>query len=269
MKHKLTLLLIIFIISALHIAQGISQNDYDNSQKVLTIILDAGHGGKDPGTIGLSGIYEKNIVLPIVFKIKEFLNNYDNRLNVELTRSTDEFIELKERGKIANSNKGDLFVSVHCNFKKTEEIDKNGFEIYISDLVKTNEAENYTLNENLKYRSENSDTLSKEYINFRSIFVPLLQNSFFRKSEYMAGILRTELTKSTNLQSRGIFQDAFFVLIGASMPSVLIECGFLSNKSDEEYLKSEKGQTEIAKAIYKSIIYYKMDYEYENLYILK
>ncbi len=267
MKNKI--LFIFIILTVIFTENGISQNNYGNSQKVLTIILDAGHGGKDPGTIGLSGVYEKNIVLPIVLKIKEFLHNYDNRLNVVLTRSTDEFIELKERGKIANSSKGDLFVSVHCNFKKTEEIDKNGFEIYISDLVKTKDAENYTINENLKYKPENSDTLSREYFNFRSVFVPLLQNAYFRKSEYMAGILRTELTKTTNLQSRGIFQDAFFVLIGASMPSVLIECGFLSNKSDEEYLKSEKGQTEIAKAIYKSIIYYKMDYEYENLFVLK
>lgn len=264
------ILIIIFIISpVIQFKIGNCQTNESSHKKVLTIILDAGHGGKDPGTIGLSGVYEKNIVLPIVLKIKEFLTVYDSRLKVVLTRSTDEFIELKERGKIANSNSGDLFVSIHCNFKKTEENDKNGFEIYISDLVKTRDAENYTFYENLKYSPPNSDSISREYVNFRSVFIPLLQNAFFRKSEYMAGILRTEFTKSTNLQSRGIFQDAFFVLIGASMPSVLIECGFLSNKSDEEYLKSEKGQTDIAKAIYKSIVYYKLDYEYENLFMGK
>jgi len=261
--------IVLFLLVVLYLFQfktGNCQISNDNSKKVFTIILDAGHGGKDPGTIGLSGVYEKNIVLPIVLKIKDLLNSYHNQLKVVLTRSTDEFIELKERGKIANSNNGDLFVSVHCNYKKTEENDKNGFEIYISDLVKTKDAENYTINENLKYKPYNSDSLSKEYINFKSVFIPMLQNAYFRKSEYMAGILRTEFTKSTNLQSRGIFQDAFFVLIGASMPSLLIECGFLSNKSDEEYLKSEKGQTDIAKAIYKSIVYYKMDFEFENLF---
>lgn len=264
--------LLFFLFIILYFAQfesGTSQTENNYSKKVFTVILDAGHGGKDPGTIGLSGIYEKNIVLPIVLKIKEYLNKYDNQLKVILTRSTDEFIELKERGKIANSNNGDLFVSVHCNYKKTEENDKNGFEIYISDLVKTKDAENYTLNENLKYKPSNSDTLSKEYINFKSVFIPMLQNAFFRKSEYMAGILRNEFAKSTNLQSRGIFQDAFFVLIGASMPSILIECGFLSNKSDEDYLKSDKGQTDLAKAIYKSIIYYKMDFEFENIFSVK
>ena len=264
--------LILFLFIPLYFSQfesGKCQTDNFNSGKLFTVILDAGHGGKDPGTIGLSGIYEKNIVLPIVLKVKEFLNKYDNQLKVILTRSTDEFIELKERGRIANSNNGDLFVSIHCNYKKTDENDKNGFEIYISDLVKTKDAENYTLNENLKYKSSNSDTLSKEYINFKSVFIPMLQNAFFRKSEYMAGILRNEFTKSTNLISRGIFQDAFFVLIGASMPSVLIECGFLSNKSDEDYLKSDKGQTDVAKAIYKAIIYYKMDFEFENLISVK
>lgn len=260
--------LLFFLLIFLNFAQFESvrsQFEKDDTKKLFTVIIDAGHGGKDPGTIGLSGIYEKNIVLPIVLKVKELLNKYDNQLKVILTRSTDEFIELKERGKIANSNNGDLFVSVHCNYKKTDENDKNGFEIYISDLTKTKEAENYTLIENQKYKPSNSDTLSKEFINFKSVFIPLIQNAFFRKSEYMSGIIRNEFTKSTNLISRGIFQDAFFVLIGASMPSVLIECGFLSNKSDEEYLKSEKGQTDIAKAIYKSIIYYKMDFEFENL----
>lgn len=234
----------------------------------FTVILDAGHGGKDPGTIGLSGAYEKNLNLAIVLKIKALLEKYPD-IKVILTRDKDEFIEIRERGAIANREGGNLFVSIHCNYKKTDETDKNGFEIYLSDLTRLKESEMYTRNQNISDYFKERDTLSNQWINYSNLIVPMLQNSYFHLSERFAGIVNLGLTNETTLLSRGLSQDAFFVLVGASMPTVLIETGFLSNKSDEMYLKSEKGQEAIAKGVYKSIIYYKMDYDFEKNYLFR
>lgn len=251
------ILLFLFLILLNSFAENTEQN-----KNVFTVIIDAGHGGKDPGTTGTTGVYEKNINLAIALKLKELLNEKYEDINVVLTRDKDEFIDLKDRGKIANENNGNLFVSIHCNYKKKEEHDKNGFEIYISDLTRTSEAEEYTRTENKIFSKSKIDTSSIYWKEYTSIAVPLLQNVYFRMSEYFATILELQLTQGTVLESRGVQQEGYFVLIGASMPVVLVECGFLSNVGDERYLKSQKGQNEIAKAIYKAIILYKMDFDY-------
>ncbi len=236
---------------------------YKPGKKLETIILDAGHGGKDPGTIGLSGVYEKNIVLPITIKTKEFLSKDYYDLKIILTRDKDEFIELRNRGKIANSNGGDLFVSIHCNARKSEEFDKNGFEIYIMDLARLNDATNITYAENKYLGFEKNDTIVyKQQVEY--LITSIAQNSFLKNSERIANILQMTLGLETKLESRGIYQAGFFVLVGASMPTMLIECGYLSNKNDEVYLSSQKGQSEIAKAIYKAIRLYKQDFDFEN-----
>jgi N-acetylmuramoyl-L-alanine amidase len=237
---------------------------YKPGKKLETIIIDAGHGGKDPGTIGVSGVYEKNIVLPIVLKTKALLvKDYDD-LKIVLTRDKDEFIELRNRGKIANSNNGDLFVSIHSNSRKPDETDKDGFEIYIMDLAKLNEATNITYEENNFLNFEKKDTGKyKQYIDY--LITSMAQNSFLKNSERFANILQMEMGLDTKLESRGVFQAGFFVLVGASMPTMLIETGYLSNKADEEYLNSAKGQSDIAKAIYKAIRMYKFDYDFENM----
>ncbi|MBI5402432.1 MAG: N-acetylmuramoyl-L-alanine amidase [Ignavibacteriae bacterium] len=239
-------------------------NPYKQGKKLETIILDAGHGGKDPGTIGISGVYEKNIVLPITLKTRDFLLKDYNDMKVILTRDRDEFIELKNRGKIANNNNGDLFVSIHCNARKSEEVDKNGFEIYIMDLGRLNEAMNITYAENNFLNFEKKDSITfRQSVDY--LVTSLAQNSFLKNSERMANILQQQMGLDTKLESRGIYQAGFYVLIGASMPTMLVETGYLSNKNDEEYLNSQKGQGDIAKAIYKAIRLYKFDYDYENL----
>jgi len=239
-------------------------NPYKQGKKLETVILDAGHGGKDPGTIGTTGIYEKNIVLPITLKTKEFLAKDYSDMKIILTRDRDEFIELKNRGKIANNNNGDLFVSIHCNARKTEEVDKNGFEIYIMDLGRLNEAMNITFYENNFLNLEKKDTNAyRQSVDY--LITSLAQNSFLKNSERLANILQQQMGLDTKLESRGVFQAGFYVLIGASMPTMLVETGYLSNKGDEEYLNSQKGQTDVARAIYKAIRLYKLDYDYENL----
>jgi len=225
------------------------------SRKIKTIIIDAGHGGKDPGTISRTGIHEKKIVLNIALKLRDYLKeNYDD-VNIILTRDKDEFIDVRERAKIANQNKGDLFLSIHCNFKKTEEHDKTGFEVYFLDLQRLKEAEKITEKENKIYNSspyvENKDTVDLK--------AAVLTSANFNNTLRFSQIINSELSKSTKLESRGLFQAGFWVLVGASMPSVLVECGYLSNKNDEEYLKSEKGQEEVAKGLYKAVRFFKFE----------
>lgn len=257
-------ILIITILILLPYPNSGKGNPYKQGKKLETVILDAGHGGKDPGTIGISGVYEKNIVLPITLKTRDFILKDYNDLKVILTRDRDEFIELKNRGKIANNNSGDLFVSIHCNARKSEEVDKNGFEIYIMDLNRLNEAMNITFYENNFLNFEKKDTNAyRQSVDY--VITSLAQNSFLKNSERMANILQQQLGLDTKLESRGIYQAGFYVLIGASMPTMLVEAGYLSNKGDEEYLNSQKGQIDVARAIYKAIRLYKFDYDFENL----
>jgi N-acetylmuramoyl-L-alanine amidase len=241
-----------------------TDNLYKPGKKLSTVIIDAGHGGKDPGTIGISGVYEKNIVLPIALKTRALLSKDYDDLKIVMTRDKDEFIELRNRGKIANSGGGDLFVSIHCNAKKSEDNDKNGFEVYIMDLARLNDATTISYEENKYLNFEKKDTARyKQYVDY--VITSMAQNSFLRCSERFASILQQEMSIDTKLENRGIFQAGFYVLVGASMPTMLIETGYLSSKSDEEYLSSDKGQSDIAKAIYKAVRLYKFDYDFENL----
>jgi N-acetylmuramoyl-L-alanine amidase len=233
-----------------------------SDKRVFTIIVDAGHGGKDPGTTGLTGTFERNVVLSIAKKINDFLFKEYSDVKIILTRDKDEFIELKNRGKIANNAGGNLFVSIHCNAKKNDENDKSGFEIYVLDLARVDEAKNITYDEN-KFIT-NSEKPDSAYIEQRKIVSSVFQQSYLKYSNRFAKIIETEMIKGSKLPSRGVFQAGFWVLLSASMPSVLVECGYLSNTDDEAYLKSDKGQTEIAKSIFKAIRYFKMDYDFEN-----
>lgn len=260
-KIFISLLLIVYIFIPLKSPLKSGEKD----KKIYTVIIDAGHGGKDPGTIGLSGVYEKNIVLPITLKLRDYLSKEYFDMKIVLTRDKDEFIELKQRGHIANNEEGNLFVSIHCNAKKNDENDKSGFELYLLDLSRIDEAKDITFEENkfiAKY--ENTDSLHLEE---NKIIVSMYQQMYLKYSEKFASILETELIKGGKLLSRGVRQEGFWVLLSASMPTLLVECGYLSNKSDEDYLKSEKGQEEIAKSIYKAIRYFKMDYDFENAYL--
>ena len=242
---------------------------YDNSgRKINVVIIDPGHGGKDPGAISLSGAYEKDVNLSVSLKLRDLLIKEYDDIEVILTRETDEFIELRERGRIANSNRGDLFISIHCNARKSVEHNKSGFELYLLSLARLDEAAVITSNENRYLIPTKKDSIVTKYIP-NKIISSLTLNSNFKNSERFAFILQSEMGKGINLPSRGFFQAGFLVLVGASMPSVLVECGYLTNEDDEEYLISDEGQNEIAKSIYKAIRYFKFDYDFENSFLIE
>jgi N-acetylmuramoyl-L-alanine amidase len=234
--------------------------------KIDVVIIDAGHGGKDPGSTSVAKIPEKSYNLLIAKYLAEMLRKNYSDMEVYMTRDDDTFIDKKERGQIANSKKGKLFVSIHCNSKLPEETDKSGFEVYIMDAIKSNDAVKITQGENLIIRDNMDSTRGKTSFQNDFILSSMYTNAYRRYSERFASILQTELTKSTQLENRGIKEEQFVVNYVSSMPSVLVECGFLSNTKDEVYLRSKEGQYDLARSIYKAIRYFKMDYEWENGY---
>lgn len=230
-------------------------------KKITTVIIDAGHGGKDPGAISPNGVKEKDLNLQISLKLKEYLQNNYRDLKVVMTRDDDRFIELLDRGRIANENNGNLFISIHCNSKLPNEEVKTGFELYLLDPVRLEKAKEITMTQNnflqdLDYPPEDSTD--------KKVLSSLMEFSFYKNEERFARILQTELLKGTSLTSRGIKQEPFIVLYGASMPAILVECGFLTNENDENYLTSENGQHQLANSIYKAVRFFKFDYDFEN-----
>lgn len=235
-----------------HCSLLIAQNKLD------VIVIDAGHGGKDPGTIGdKTGVYEKNIVLPIALKLGAYIEKRYPFIKIIYPRKTDEFIELNDRTKMANENNAKLFISIHANHKKQEETEKNGFEIYLLSKERFGEAVLVTMKENklVSYTQNGTDTIDNY------IFSSLAQNGYYRFNEYLASKLEMNMLNLTQLASRGVMQAGFWVIVGASMPAVLVETGYLSDQMNEQYLSSEKGQTDVAIALFNAFQNYKVIYE--------
>ena len=228
-----------------------------SGEKLDVIVIDAGHGGRDPGTIGLSGVLEKNLNLPIALKLGELIQKGFPRIKIVQIRTKDEFIDVKDRSVIANREKARLFISIHCNYKKEEESEKNGFEVYLLNPDRFPEAVSYTLKENrvLKFEQFGQDPVDS------FLFSMLAQNGYFRLSQYLASNIEVNFLNATDLASRGILQAGFWVLLGSSMPCVLVECGYLSDENDEKYLSSAEGQNAVARALYEGFIGYKLVYE--------
>ncbi len=224
------------------------------------VVIDPGHGGRDYGTIGLHGIKEKNINLKIALKLGKILKKNMKDIKVVFTRKTDKFVPLYKRGQIANKAGGNLFISIHCNSTQRKSRNAEGYEIYLLRPGKTKEAIRIAEKENSVIKYENDPARYKKLTDENFILVSMAQASYMKYSEEFSDILNKEFSKDIDISSRGIKQAGFFVLVGASMPSVLIEAGFLSNPHDAAYLNSNKGQTQIAKAIYEAIKKFKKQY---------
>ncbi|MEZ4841569.1 MAG: N-acetylmuramoyl-L-alanine amidase [Flavobacteriaceae bacterium] len=227
------------------------------AQQKFKVVLDAGHGGTDPGNLG-NGYYEKNIVLKIVQEVGKILEK-EKDIEVIYTRKDDTFIELHERGKIAQKSKADLFVSVHCDaFGKSE---VHGASTFVLGLrgndgnfrIAQKENSVILLEDNYKENYEGFDPNSPESV----IGLTLMQEEYLDQSLAIASLIQQNMVNDTKRKDRLVKQDNFLVLRNTFMPSVLVETGFLTNKTEGAYLNSEKGQKEMAKAIYDAIITYK------------
>ena len=232
-----------------------------NKWALDAIVIDPGHGGKDPGAVGVNGVYEKDVNLGVALKLGNMIKQEMPGINVVYTRQDDSFVELYKRGKIANENGGKLFISIHCNSMPHKPSDARGFEVYLLRLGKTKEAVDIAEFENSVIKLEDNPDRYKKLTDENFIFVSMAHSSFMRFSESFSDYLNQMWGKRVETPSRGVKQAGFYVLVGASMPSVLIETGFLSNTAEERFLSSSGGQNDIARAIFESIKKYKEFYE--------
>jgi N-acetylmuramoyl-L-alanine amidase len=252
MKAKLTItccLLAIMIMSFKPL--GIQKNE------LQTIVIDAGHGGGDVGC-NYGGVFEKDVALNIALQVGELINKMMPDVKVIYTRKTDVFIELWERASIANRNNADLFVSIHCNANK--KLEAYGTETFAMGLHKSDanlevakrENDVILLEKDYQERYEGFDPSSPE----AHIYFSFMQSAYLEQSLKVASLVETNFVKKKRY-SRGVKQAGLMVLWKSKMPSVLIETGFLSNKTERTYLTSPKGQDELSDAIAASILEYK------------
>ena len=230
--------------------------------KLDVIVIDAGHGGKDPGTIGVSGTREKDVALGVALKLGELIQQNMKDVHVVFTRKNDTFVELYQRGKIANDAGGKLFISIHCNSTERKPSSANGFEIYILRPGKTESAIRIAEKENdaVKYEDNYKDRY-QELTEENFILITMRQSAFVRYSEEFAVSASEAMANLLKIQNSGVKQAGFLVLVGASMPNVLVETGYLSNRKEEKILRSPEGQRTIAEALFEGIKRYKVEYE--------
>jgi len=221
--------------------------------KTVHIILDPGHGGDDVGAIGVTGVYEKEITLAIAKKAKKIIEETIPNVIVHLTREKDVFIGLKQRTDFANKLQGALFISIHCNAAPSKPHPANGFEVYVLRPGKTKDAIRVAERENASLSLEKNKDVPKKLTEEQLIVATMAQSAFVKLSDKYAALLRKKIQKKSALADRGIAQAGFYVLVGASMPNILLETAFITNDNDEKYIVSEKGQRDMAEAIAESV----------------
>ena len=232
--------------------------DVKERWRLDTVVLDAGHGGKDPGSQGKYGTKEKDVVLDITKRVGRLLEK-NAGIKVVYTRDEDVFVPIIDRTKMANDTNGKLFVSVHANANKNRKI--QGFETYLLRPGKSEDAIEVASRENavikLEEKTGQYDNLTGENL----IMATMAQSMFMKESEDLAAIIQMELDKRLNTPNRGVKQAGFYVLIGASMPNVLVEVGFISNPAEEKKLKQAVHKQRIAESIYEGIKHFKYSRE--------
>jgi N-acetylmuramoyl-L-alanine amidase len=232
----------------------------EKKEKLKTIVLDAGHGGKDPGA---GNGKEKKYALDITLKLGKKINaNYPD-VKVIYTRDKDIFVPLHERASIANKNKADLFISIHCNANPHSK-QLEGTETYVMGLHKTQENLDLAKKENNSILLEENYAKSYKGFNPKSplahIMLANYQNAFMNQSMLFASKVEKNMTKVGH-KSRGVKQAGFIVIWETTMPSVLIETGYLTNASDAKLLDTNEGRDKIALAIFKAFEEYKKHIE--------
>jgi len=236
----------------------LAANPTDN--RLRTIVLDPGHGGKDPGAIGNSkSHFEKEIALAIAKKLKRKLENKLN-VNVLLARDKDEFVSLQQRTQFANSNAANLFISIHCNAHRNSKVD--GIEVYYLSTAKTSDARAVEAMENqVVYDFEGGEEAVKKYDDLAFILADMAQSEHLEESYQLGMKLQSNMVEATGSRNRGVKQANFYVLRGAFMPAVLVEVGFMSNKTEEKKLIKSSYQDKLVEALFRGIKDFKYKYD--------
>ena len=221
-----------------------------------TIVIDAGHGGKDPGAVGYRGTKEKDIALDVAKRLEKKLSKNMN-VKIIMTRDEDVFLRLSERTKIANESKGNLFISIHTN--AAEDRRASGFETFLIGPNKNEAAVRVAARENAVLELEG--TTGKKLTNEDLIQATIAQSAFAFKREQFASMVQKEIKKRVQSKDRGVKQAGFYVLMGASMPNVLIELGFISNPNEEKKLNSSSYRDMLATSIYYAVLKYQKSFD--------
>ncbi|MBT6808313.1 MAG: N-acetylmuramoyl-L-alanine amidase [Flavobacteriales bacterium] len=241
-------------------------NDKTTSNKLKTIVIDPGHGGHDPGNLG-TGRYkktEKHIALAISLKVGELIKQNFPEIEIIYTRDNDDdFLKLGARTQLANDKNADLFISVHCDAFTNPKA--YGAGVYVMGMSKLKANMDVAMKENAVIYLE--DDYKENYEGFDPntpesyIVFSLTQNTHLDQSLQLAEEVEQQFATRANRKSRGVKQAPFYVISRANMPSILIECGFLTNPDEEDFLHSEKGQEYMSSAIFRAFRTYKESVE--------
>ena len=224
-----------------------------------TVVIDPGHGGKDPGAIGFNKIREKDITLSIAKELGKMVER-NLGMKVIYTRQEDVFVPLWRRTQIANNVDADIFISIHANAAIANSKVK-GFETFLLRIGKTEDAIEVAKRENEAIKLEEENYQYTDFTDAKKIVASMTQNSAMKGSEYLADRIQINLDKRLDSNNRGVKQAGFHVLVGASMPNVLVEVGFITNKEEAKNLSKNHYKREIAKGIFEAIIDFKNKYE--------
>lgn len=251
-----------FIVFNLFILVPFAQKGVE-SPKLKTVVIDAGHGGKDPGCHG-GYAHEKDVCLSMALKLGKLISEKYPAITVKYTRETDVFVELIERANIANRANADLFICIHANAGSSVAY---GTETYVLGLHRTESQQKVMERENSIISLE--EDKGAKYKSFdltpdAMIAIQLQQNVNLNNAIKFAGYLQSEF-KTIGRYDRGVKQAGFLVLYKTAMPSVLIETGFLTNPNEEGFIGKVEGQEKMANAMLKAFVKYKNDYEGKTL----
>lgn len=247
MTIKRSIIIFVIITFSAHIFASIPPTP----SKIKCIVIDAGHGGNDPGAIGYFKTKEKDITLNVALQFGALINEYFPDIKVIYTRKTDVFVKLYNRADIANRNKADLFISIHCNAASRSAA--LGSETFVMGIHRSEANLAVAQKENASILLE--DDYVERYDGFNPnsaeayIVFSLFQNAFLNNSLGFASSIQQELTGRLKFVDRGVKQAGFLVLYRTAMPGVLVELGFISNPQDEIFLRSKMGQESLAKAL--------------------
>jgi N-acetylmuramoyl-L-alanine amidase len=216
----------------------------------------------DHGATGVTGVREKDVTLGVALKLGRLIEQNLPGVKVVYTRTDDRFVPLYRRGQIANEANGKLFISIHANSLRRKPNPTRGFEVYLLRPGRTDEAIAIAEQENSVIELEEGYEERYEKLTDENfILLTMAQSQYARASELFADIALQEMEDELSIPNRGVRQAGFLVLVGASMPNVLVETAYLSNREDERFLRSANGQTAMAKALFNAIKRYKTAYE--------
>ncbi len=259
----LTLLAIVFSCITVN-----AQTEEDFFGTLKTVVIDAGHGGKDKGCLGAES-YEKDVALAISLKLGAYLEEKFENLKVIYTRKEDVFLELHERARIANKNKADLFICIHANAANPRAY---GTETFVMGNAKNQANMNAAIRENSSILLE--DNYEERYEDFDPnspesyIAMTIMQSAYQSHSVHFAELVQHQFRERVGRRDRGVKMAPFLVLHQTTMPAVLIETGFLTNPEEEKFLTSDIGQDYIASAIFRAFRDYKNDIEHKSKFIV-